>query len=304
MEHVPKEPSTTTNPRDTDGGMTSKHAPIHGLHSRIIGRVDLDDERLTPDISTLLTFPFNRGYSDYARGNPGWQNCVLMNHSGDPSDIVFGGHDGPPIATPLLEQLPYVQELLASTWKTEYLLWARIFMCEDGMLIPHRDYLDLPEDEFTRVHIPLQLGSASMHSERSTVFRMRKGEVWFIDGTVNHSAYSYDHAPRIYLSADLRAGIPFEELFVDSSMAATGVKPDIVDLPSLPDDFDVTIEGLSKVLGPDTMHEVIGVLSKVHFNHATECGEAYEWLIDAAQRKGDDALVDQAKETRKFFLGV
>jgi hypothetical protein len=166
-----------------------------------------------------------------------------MNHSGDPSYNVFGGHDGPALATPLLEQLPYIQELLASTWKLEHLLWARIFMCEDGMLIPHRDYLDLPEEEFTRAHIPLQLGEASMHSEMETVFRMRKGEVWFIDGTVNHSAYSYDGAPRIYLSADLRAGVPFDELFVDRSMVALDVEPDIVRLPALPADFDVTIEG-------------------------------------------------------------
>lgn len=304
MQIESPDPSTTPMLRDTDGGVTSKHAPIHGLHSRIIGRVDLDDDRLRSDISTLLTFPFNRGYSDYARGNPGWQNCVLMNHSGDPSDIVFGGHDGPPVATPLLDQLPYVQELLASTWKSEHLMWARIFMCQDGMLVPHRDYLDLPEDEFTRVHIPLQLGDASMHAERGTVFRMRKGEVWFIDGTVNHSAYSYDHAPRIYLSADLRAGVPFEDLFVDPEMSVTDVQPDVVELPSLPDDFDVTIEGLSKVLGADTMHDVIGLLSKVHFNHAAECGDTYEWLIDAAERTGDSALIEYALGTRKFFLGV
>lgn len=304
MDEVSRDPSTDPETRDIDGGMTSKHPLVHGLHSRIIGRVSLDQERLDADIETLLQFPFNRGYSDYARGNPGWQNCVLMNHTGDPNDIVFGGHDGPPVATPLLEQLPYIQELLAATWKTEHLVWARIFMCEDGMLIPHRDYLDLPEDEFTRVHIPLQLGDASMHSEDGTVFRMRKGEVWFIDGTVNHSAYSYDGAPRIYLSADLRAGVPFEELFVDSATYADDVEPDVVELPALPDDFDVTIEGMSKVLGADTMQDVVAVLSKVHFNHAAPCGQTYEWLIDAAERTGDEALVDQAKQTRKFFLGV
>lgn len=304
MSAQPVGHSTSLDSRDTDGYMSSAHPLVHGLHSRVIGRVELDQERLEADISTLLEFPFNRGYSDYARGNPGWQNCVLMNHSGDSSDIVFGGYEGLPRPTPLLEKLPYIQELLATTWKIEHLQWARIFMCEDGMLIPHRDYLDLPEDEFTRAHIPLQLGSASMHSELETVFRMRKGEVWFIDGTVNHSAYSYDGAPRIYLSTDLRAGVPFDELFVDPSIAADDVRPDIVRLPALPDDFDVTIEGLSKILGEDTMQDVVAVLSKVHFNHEVECGEAYDWLIDAASRTGDESLVDKAKQTRAFFLGV
>jgi hypothetical protein len=227
-----------------------------------------------------------------------------MNHSGDPGDIDFGGHDGPPQATSLLARLPYISDLLASTWKTEHLLWARIFMCEDGMLIPHRDYLDLPEDEFTRVHIPLQLGSASLHSEEGSVFRMRKGEVWFVDGTVNHAAYSYDGAPRLYLSADLRADVPFEELFVDPSNAKHDVRPDFVELPPLPGDFDVTIDGMARVLGHDSMEDIISVLSKVHFNHAAECGDMYEWLIEAATRSGDESLVTSAKDKRAFFLGA
>lgn len=284
--------------------MASQHPLVHGIHSRVIGQVELDDERLAPDIATLLGFAFNSGYSDYARGNPGWQNCVLMNHSGDPSDTVFGGYDGSPKATPLLEQLPYIQELLASTWNMDHLLWARIFMCEDGMLIPHRDYLDLPEDEFTRVHIPIQLGAASLHSEQEMVYRMRKGEVWFIDGTVNHAAYSYDGQPRIYLTADLRPGVDFVDLFANPDLAVSNVRPDIVELPPLPDDFDVTLEGMAKVLGHDTIDEIIGVLSKVHFNHHAHCGDIYEWLIDVADRSGDASLVDAAKDKRKFFLGV
>ena len=284
--------------------MTSSHPLVHGIHSRVIGHVSLDEPRLSADIETLLRFPFNRGYSDYARGNPGWQNCVLMNHSGDPSHIEFGGYDGEAKPTPLLAELPYLAELLASTWKPEHLLWARIFMCEDGMLIPHRDYLDLPEDEFTRVHIPLQLGPASMHSEEGSVFRMRKGEVWFIDGTVNHAAYSYDGRPRIYLTADLRSGVPFEDLFVDPATAAHDVRPDFVELPPLPENFDTTLAGMSTVLGADTMDEIVGVLSKVHFNHQAQCGEIYEWLIDVADRSGDAAMVEAAKQKRAFFLGV
>ena len=270
----------------------------------MIGRIDLDESRLQSDIETLLELPFNRGYSDFARGNPGWQNCVLMNHNGDPTDIVFGGHEGPAIATPHLESLPYLREILTTTFDPKYVQWVRIFMCEDGMLIPHRDYLDLPEDEFTRVHIPLQLGASSMHSERDRVFRMRMGEIWFIDGLVDHAAYSYDGAPRIYLTADLVAGVPFDQLFVDPSTAVDDVRPEFVELPPLPDDFDVAIEGMAKVLAPDTIDDVIAVLSKVHFSHRAQCADMYEWLIDAAHQSGRPELVEQAEAKRSFFLGV
>lgn len=282
----------------------SIHEPVHGLHSRVIGRVTLDDDRLAADLDALMTLPYNRGYSDYARGNPGWQNTVLMNHSGDPADQTFGGHPGPALATPHLDVIPYVRELLESTFDPAHLLWARIFMCEDGMLIPHRDYLDLPEDEFTRVHIPLQLGDASLHSEENTVFRMRKGEVWFIDGTVNHSAYSYDGAPRVYLSCDFRSGVPFADLFLDPESAATDVRPDVVELPPLPEDFDAVLDGFASLLGDDNLDDVVAILSKVHFNHSAPCGDAYEWLIDVAERAERPDLVSRAKEKRAFFLGV
>ncbi len=284
--------------------MTSVHEPVHGLHARIIGQVDLDDARLAADLVALMDLPYNRGYSDYARGNPGWQNTVLMNHSGDPADQTFGGYDGLPVATPHLEPLPYIAELITNTFKAEHLLWSRIFMCEDGMLIPHRDYLDLPEDEFTRVHIPLQLGTSSLHSEDDKVFRMRKGEVWFIDGTVNHSAYSYDGAPRVYLSCDFRSGVPFDELFVDPALAATNVRPDFIDLPPLPENFDSVLDGFATMLREDTFDDIVGVLAKVHFNHQARCGDTYEWLIDVANRAEQPALVDHAKEKRSFFLGV
>ncbi len=297
------DPSTGARRRDTDGDMSSHHPRVHGIHSRVIGSVTLDETRLAQDISTMLSFPFNQGYSDYARGNPGWQNCVLMNHTGDPGDIAFGDH-GAPKATPLLERLPYLKELLLATYDMEHLVWARIFMCHDGMLIPHRDYLDLPQDEFTRVHIPLQLGSASLHSEEGSVFRMRKGEIWFIDGTVNHAAYSYDGAPRIYLTADLRAGVPFDQLFNDPNTATNDVRPDFVDRPPLPESFAVTLDGMAAVLGPDNIEDVMSVLSKVHFHHDARCGDMYAWLIEVADRSGKPELIDLATEKRKFFLGV
>lgn len=282
---------------------TSRHHTVHGLHSRIIGRVTLDDQRLAADIATMSGFEFNAGYSDYARGNPGWRNCVLANETGDPADQVFGGHNGDAVPTPLLEQLPYVSELLAATFDPDHLVWARIFMCENGMLIPHRDYLDLPEDEFTRVHIPLQIGDASLHSELDTVFRMRRGEVWFIDGTVNHAAYSYDGRPRIYLSCDFRSGVPFEQLFRDEATAVSDV-PDIVELPELPADFDATIAALAPLLRSDTIDELLGVLSTVHFRHAAPCGAVYDWLNRAALESGDDELVAAARAKQSFFLGV
>lgn len=270
----------------------------------MIGRVDLDQARLDAALTEALKLPFNRGYSDFARGNPGWQNCVLMNYSGDPADQVFGGHSGRPIATRHLDAVPYIRELIESTFNLDHLMWARFFMCEDGMLIPHRDYLDLPEDEFTRVHIALKLGSASLHSERDRVFRMRQGEVWFIDGTVAHAAASYDGEPRIYLTGDFRSDVAFADLFANPDVYVEQVEPDFVERPPLPENFDQTIAGVATLLDCDTMHDALALLSKVHYNHTVDCSETYEWLVRAAELNGDDDVIDAARQRRAFFLGV
>lgn len=283
---------------------TSVHQRVHGLHSRVIGRVGIDEAQLQSTLGDALQLPFNRGYSDYARGNPGWQNCVLMNHSGDPADQVFGGHPGAPIATPHLDHVPYFRQLIEDTFSMEHLKWARIFLCEDGMLIPHRDYLDLPEDEFTRVHIALQLGPTSLHSEGDQMYRMRKGEVWFIDGTVAHSAASYDGEPRVYLTCDFESGVDFADLFADPRCYAEDVEPEFVERTPLPDDFDTALAGIATLMDRDTLNDTLALLSKVHYNHVADCADTYEWLIEAAERTGDADLIDAARERRSFFLGV
>lgn len=281
----------------------SRHEPVFGLHSRVIGQVALDQKQLDAEIETLLGFEFNQGYSSYATGNPGWRNCVLRNETGSASDIVFGGYDGPSAATPLLEQLPYLAELITATFNPEALRWARIFLCEQGMLIPHRDYLDLPEDEFTRVHIPLRLGRSSLHSEGDHVFRMRQGEIWFIDGTVAHAAYSYDGAPRIYLSCDFVAGVPFQELIRDKDAIKDNVVPDLLSLPPLPDDFEASLESMAGLLAADNVDDVVSILSKVHFSHKTNCAASYDWLMQMAKSTGQEELVALAAAKREFFLG-
>ena len=269
-----------------------------------MGRVDLDHERLDRDIAAIAGLPLNDGYSEYSRGNPGWKNVVLKNATGDPTDRVFGGHDGPAKATPHLSSVPYISELLESTFAQQHLLWARLFICENGMLIPHRDYLDLPEDEFTRVHLALRVGPRSFHSERNTVFRMRRGEIWFIDGTVNHAAASYGDGQRIYLSCDFRADVPFESLVPNAYDINGEIVPDIVERPELPADFDERVASLVSLIDEHTVDEVVGVLSRTHFSYDAPCGAVYDWVAGAAHAVGKTEVADVAIDRRKYFLGV
>lgn len=286
-----------------DARRPSRHAPVHGLHARILGRVVLDAARLDVDLAAVRQLPLNAGYSEFSRGHPGWRNCVLANHNGDPSEHVFGGHDGRALPTPHLAEVPYIAELLASTFSPEHLLWARLFICEDGMLIPHRDYLDLP-DEFTRVHLALRRGDRSLHSENEQVFRMREGEIWFIDGTVDHAAASYDGAPRTYLSCDFRAGVPFDELVIDADARGASTEPDFIERPPLPDNFTEQLDVFVQLIDETAIDDAVAVLSRTHLAHIAPCGAVYDWIADAADRAGRSTVASIARDRRAYFLGA
>ena len=283
--------------------VTSRHKPVHGLHARVLGRVDLDHARLDADLAAIQNLPLNSGYSDYSRGNPGWRNCVLANHSGDANDHVFEGHNQRAVATEHLAGLPYIAELLDTVFNRDHVLWARLFICHDGMLIPHRDYLDLPEDEFTRVHLALRRGPRSLHSEHDKVFRMREGEIWFVDGTVDHAASSFDGVPRTYLTCDFPAGIAFDELVPDPNIHGRRDVPDFVTRAPLPDDFHDQLRGLAQLTDTTGVDDAIALLSRVHLMYDVDCGQVYDWLADAAAEVGNTAVATVARERRRYFLG-
>ncbi len=54
------------------------------MNAGCLGRVtQIDQSRLSEELQIVDTeFPFNVSYNRYARGNPGWKNCVLRNDTG------------------------------------------------------------------------------------------------------------------------------------------------------------------------------------------------------------------------------
>jgi hypothetical protein len=182
-----------------------------GFLSRSIGRISFDEAQIAKDVQTILQFEFNTAYSDYARGNPGWQNCVLWNQSGLHTDTTFGLYDGAPQITVLGRQLPYLNDILTHTFNMDYLRWSRVFLVHRGLIIPHRDYLDLP-DTSTRVYIPLQTDTTCMHSEQGYVYHMRKGEIWILDSTEPHAACCFSDTKRLSLCLDFIGDVPVDRL--------------------------------------------------------------------------------------------
>ena len=275
------------------------------MNASALGRVELDQERLSAELKTVDSeFPFNISYNRYARGNPGWKNCVLRNHTGDYNDVTFqGSYPGMAKLTELGKQTPYINELIDRTFHLEHLKWARIFWCHNGLLMPHRDYLDIEDDDFSRIHIVLQTDLGARHSEEERCYHMRQGEIWFVDGKYVHCASAYSDRPRINVVMDFEPGIPYEELFKDKSAHDENIEPHWLDREPFTSKDLEDIYSLSKIATTSNWGDISAIVGKVHFHKDVTVHDVYDWLHEIASRSGNEVLVERSVEMKKFFIG-
>ncbi|MGB7337427.1 MAG: aspartyl/asparaginyl beta-hydroxylase domain-containing protein [Phototrophicaceae bacterium] len=270
------------------------------MKSRIIGRIELDEAALAQELEIIKTLPFNKSYSEYAIGD--WRNCVLWNQSGNHEDTIFNDYEGLPQPTALGKQTRYLSSVIESTFNLEYLRWARIFLVKSGMLRPHRDYLEFEDQDFSRCHIPIQTDESSMHTENENVFNMRKGEIWYLDASVPHSACSFSGIERMTINLDFFSGVPFEKLFKNDSYVADG-QPKMVERPAMTDEYLESLMDLSTLIHPYNFDEIVGILSKVHYLRVANPADTYDWLIEICKRANQGELHQKAIEMKKYFLG-
>lgn len=117
----------------------------------------------------------SESYSEYAVGE--WRILPLWNQPGTSDDGQLYEHPGAAEPSHLGRQMPAVNALIDSHFSTSTLKCARLFRASHGALIlPHRYFLE-HEDGFTRIHVPLITGSASLNGGEAVRFHMRAGEV-------------------------------------------------------------------------------------------------------------------------------
>ncbi|MEM9952250.1 MAG: aspartyl/asparaginyl beta-hydroxylase domain-containing protein [Chloroflexota bacterium] len=270
------------------------------MKSRIIGQIVFDEAKLAQELDVIATLPFNKSYSEYAIGD--WRNCVLWNQTGNHDDTIFNDYEGLPKPTELGKKTTYISSIIEETFNLEYLRWARIFLVKEGMLRPHRDYLEFEDQEFSRCHIPIQTDASSMHTERGNVFNMQKGEIWYLDASVPHSACSFSGIERMTINLDFFSGVPFEKLFKNDAYIEYK-EPAMVDRPPLTDDYVESLLTMGDIIHDYNFQDVAAILSKVHYIRDCDPALTYDWLIQICERSNQPDLVTRAIDMKKYFLG-
>jgi hypothetical protein len=258
------------------------------MHTHLVGAVDLDDDRLVKDLDRCRSLDWSDAYSDYVFGGL-WRSCMLWARGGDVGDgeVTRYAHDRPSAFTPVAGELPYVRELVEATADLSRLNFARLAMVVDSVIIPHRDLLelgDLPVETRNahRLHVPLATSDDCFFGEDDVVYRMLRGEVWFLDASRIHSVAVLTREPRIHLMLDFVDRPGDRPLSTVSAPAHGGGIPagSVVPRPPLTARERADLAALARVLSTDTVDEVFAIVIKTHFRR--DGGARFVWDTMAA----------------------
>lgn len=272
------------------------------MNSQIVGTCSIDLPKV--EIGSILSFDDeNRQYSEFHYGD--WKTFVIWSQTGLDHDGTVEDKGLAAKVTDRGKTLPVLNSWIAETFDTSRLKLARIHSLGDGVLIPHRDFVEFENNArpWTRVHVPLMTNEQCFHSEDDTVFRMRLNEVWFLDATRLHSATNSSDQRRLNLCLDFDLeGQGLQSIFKDPSKAQTQLPtPTIVQRPPLSEQFTKTFNHRASELNHQNLRDTIGWLAKIHFKNCVHIGTFFEWMISLCKASGDRSLHDLAVRYSRFL---
>jgi hypothetical protein len=274
---------------------------VEEMRSHPIGRVEFDAVRLKEDVKTIESLQMSPAYSEYARGD--WTTCMLINRSGNKDVGLSEEFEGHGLPTEYGRRVPYILETIERLFKTEYLKSARIFSTGNGFIKPHRDYLEFRKG-FTRIHLVLQTNDRAMNSEQRTVYRMRLGELWFVDGRATHSGGSFAAQKRLHLVLDFDPDVVVKDLFRNPADYRPGLLPALIRRRPIPKrEWDALLTSLGSIVTELNYGNIFELIAKLHFDRDLDCEVTYDAMVRIASASGNPKLVDRAISERQYFLG-
>ncbi|ANB56669.1 L-proline cis-3-hydroxylase 2 [Anoxybacillus sp. B7M1] len=177
----------------------------------------------------------------------------------------------------------------------------------DGMVIPHKDFVELErsKDQYFRVFIPLEDNEYAFHSDEENVFQMKKGEVWFLDAAIVHADINFSNKSRIFLCLDYAFPGPFspKDVFINDSVYNPNLDPTIIKREEVSSDFkESLVTSLSKVISKYNFRDIVFLLSKIHFYKNISVSDCYDWLVEITEKSGDSSVYNKAINLRRFLV--
>ena len=273
--------------------------------SFIVAKINLDALNLSSEIEYLNNLPkIHEEYDEFAQGY--WKNISLLNASGNAHDTQFRNCKTA-IPTPHLKKCQMINKIIEDNFSLEPLIMVRARNLIDGMVIPHRDFVEMKggTERYFRVFMMLENNSESYHSDEGGVFQMRKGEVWFLDAAIDHAAINFSNKSRMAICLDFvfRGEFDPRDIFNESARYEEDVKPTYLKREEISSiEKNEIVASIAKMLNRQTFKDIIFAVSKFHFTYDIPVSESYDWIIDAALSKNDKEVADKAKALKHYLI--
>jgi hypothetical protein len=243
--------------------------------SRLIGQIQLNNEKLKHDLNILENAPKSDAYKEYAIGE--WTTTMLYNKTGLADDGYSVEYEGSAIPTEIGNNLPYLGKIISEIFVMKHLKSVRDFRARNGLIIPHVDYREFKRG-FTRIHIPIQTDDNCFNSEEETVYHMKKGEIWILEGRKPHSGGSLSGLSRSHLVLDFDPDIAISDLFKNKKIFNENIQPTLINRPPLSAQDSQAIFNLKHLINSDNYMDTVAMLTKIHFRKKVSCAAIYDWL--------------------------
>ncbi|AGF73818.1 aspartyl/asparaginyl beta-hydroxylase domain-containing protein [Corynebacterium halotolerans] len=277
------------------------------MRSHILARIDLDQKRLDDDLAYPAAVPrVEEEYDEFSSGY--WKNLSLANSSGQADDTAYVDIDGSALTTEHGKNTPYLSELVNTVFDRDRVKMVRARNLIDAMVVSHRDFVDLGEDNdrYFRTFMVLEDNPQAFHSDSDTVIRMRPGELWYLDAAAVHSAVNFSSQSRQSLCVDFIFDGQRDEasIFRDLSSYQPDLSPEIRERAAFTSDLEQRLLRLSEVVNRRNFKDVLFLLSKIHFDYNVPGERTYDWLLDICRTAGDDQLIAKAEMVRDYMINV
>ncbi len=233
-------------------------------------------------------------YGEYQSG--GWWTASLMNHSGDPHDVVIG--DGRPLRTTLLEEMPATGAFLMGLGLD--FMYVRLARLEPhSYLWEHRDYTELRATARHRLHIPLVTNPSAVLVTAGARVQMAAGALWRLTPSQAHGVCNTTGPDRLHLIADV---------YADDAYAALAARPhlhegEVVDLPSLTSaDRAELLSRAGQLADLGFAGAAEQTLLRAFYAYALPEGGAYDLIVELHADRGADAEARRWRAAKAHLL--
>lgn len=268
--------------------------------SYLIGTVPVDPALVSSDLAQVEPFGFVDSYIEFVCGS--WRTCMLRNPTGDSADTRIRDYSGPPQITEQGRKLGYIEELMAGNFDLTRLRFARLTRLAPGtVVLPHRDYVELKSD-LVRIHVPLLTAPEAYASEEQTIYRMGRGEVWFLDATKAHSIGNFARQNRVHLLLDFHAQEPASVFNQPHDglldMPQTAIVPR---RPLRPGEHEAFL-ALADVVDMDNLMDIAAMIIRRYFVADLDVRDIFGWLREIAAASGGQDVLSRVRWLEEHCL--